>query len=287
MRLTGRRESSHVDDRRRNGGGKKAGMGIGGLVVAALVVWLMGGNPLSVLTQADLGSMITQQSSGTYEPTAEEEALAKFSSQILAGTEDVWAKEFKKMGKTYQPPRLVLFTGSVQSGCGGASSSMGPFYCSADQSVYIDLSFFTQMKKQLGVDGDFAYAYVIAHEVGHHVQYLLGILDSAHQQMSRVSEKESNRISVRLELQADYFAGIWAYHDNQMFNSLENGDIEEGLNVASKIGDDYLQKQAQGYTVPDAFNHGTSAQRVRWLRKGLNSGDMNGADTFSPAYSDL
>ena len=287
MRLTGRRESSHVDDRRRSGGGKKAGMGIGGLVVAALVVWLMGGNPLSVLTQADLGSMITQQGGGTYEPTAEEEALAKFSSQILAGTEDVWAKEFKKMGKTYQPPRLVLFTSSVQSGCGGASSSMGPFYCSADQSVYIDLSFFTQMKKQLGADGDFAYAYVIAHEVGHHVQYLLGILDSAHQQMSRVSEKESNRISVRLELQADYFAGIWAYHDNQMFNSLENGDIEEGLNVASKIGDDYLQKQAQGYTVPDAFNHGTSAQRVRWLRKGLNSGDMNGADTFSPAYSDL
>ena len=287
MRLTGRRESSHVDDRRRSGGGKKAGMGIGGLVVAALVVWLMGGNPLSVLTQADLGSMITQQDGGTYEPTAEEEALAKFSSQILAGTEDVWAKEFKKMGKTYQPPRLVLFTGSVQSGCGGASSSMGPFYCSADQSVYIDLSFFTQMKKQLGADGDFAYAYVIAHEVGHHVQYLLGILDSAHQQMSRVSEKESNRISVRLELQADYFAGIWAYHDNQMFNSLENGDIEEGLNVASKIGDDYLQKQAQGYTVPDAFNHGTSAQRVRWLRKGLNSGDVNGADTFSPAYSDL
>ena len=287
MRLTGRRESSHVDDRRRSGGGKKAGMGIGGLVVAALVVWLMGGNPLSVLTQADLGSMITQQSGGTYEPTAEEEALAKFSSQILAGTEDVWAKEFKKMGKTYQPPRLVLFTGSVQSGCGGASSSMGPFYCSADQRVYIDLSFFTQMKKQLGADGDFAYAYVIAHEVGHHVQYLLGILDSAHQQMSRVSEKESNRISVRLELQADYFAGIWAYHDNQMFNSLENGDIEEGLNVASKIGDDYLQKQAQGYTVPDAFNHGTSAQRVRWLRKGLNSGEVNGADTFSPAYSDL
>jgi predicted metalloprotease len=287
MRLTGRRESSHVDDRRRSGGGKKAGMGIGGLVVAALVIWLMGGNPLSVLTQADLGSMITQQDSGTYEPTAEEEALAKFSSQILAGTEDVWAKEFKKMGRTYQPPRLVLFTGSVQSGCGGASSSMGPFYCSADQSVYIDLSFFTQMKKQLGADGDFAYAYVIAHEVGHHVQYLLGILDSAHQQMSRVSEKESNRISVRLELQADYFAGIWAYHDNQMFNSLEDGDIEEGLNVASKIGDDYLQKQAQGYTVPDAFNHGTSAQRVRWLRKGLNSGDVNGGDTFSPVYSDL
>ena len=287
MRLTGRRESSHVDDRRRSGGGKKAGMGIGGLAIAALVIWLMGGNPLSVLNQVDLGSVLMEQSGGTYQPTAEEEELAKFSSQILAGTEDVWAQEFKKMGRTYQPPRLVLFTGSVQSGCGGASSSMGPFYCSADQSVYIDLSFFSQMKQQLGADGDFAYAYVIAHEVGHHVQYLLGILDNAHQQMSRLSEKESNRISVRLELQADYFAGIWAYHDNKMFNSLEDGDIEEGLNVASKIGDDYLQKQAQGYTVPDSFNHGTSDQRVRWLRKGLNSGDVNGGDTFSPSYGSL
>ena len=287
MRLTGRRESSNVDDRRRSGGGKKAGMGIGGLAIAALVIWLMGGNPLSVLNQVDLGSVLMEQSGGTYQPTAEEEELAKFSSQILAGTEDVWAQEFKKMGRTYQPPRLVLFTGSVQSGCGGASSSMGPFYCSADQSVYIDLSFFSQMKQQLGADGDFAYAYVIAHEVGHHVQYLLGILDNAHQQMSRLSEKESNRISVRLELQADYFAGIWAYHDNKMFNSLEDGDIEEGLNVASKIGDDYLQKQAQGYIVPDSFNHGTSDQRVRWLRKGLNSGDVNGGDTFSPSYGNL
>ena len=287
MRLTGRRESSHVDDRRRSGGGKKAGMGLGGLAIAALVIWLMGGNPLSVLNQVDLGSVLMEQSGGTYQPTAEEEELAKFSSQILAGTEDVWTQEFKKMGRTYQPPRLVLFTGSVQSGCGGASSSMGPFYCSADQSVYIDLSFFSQMKQQLGADGDFAYAYVIAHEVGHHVQHLLGILDNAHQQMSRLNEKESNRISVRLELQADYFAGIWAYHDNKMFNSLEDGDIEEGLNVASKIGDDYLQKQAQGYTVPDSFNHGTSDQRVRWLRKGLNSGDVNGGDTFSPSYGSL
>ena len=286
MRLTGRRESSNVDDRRRRGGGKKAGIGIGGLVIAALITWMMGGNPLSVLNQVDLGSVMAGQETA-YEPTAEEEALAKFSKQILAGTEDVWAQEFKKMGRTYEPPRLVLFTGSVQSGCGGATSSSGPFYCSADQSVYIDLSFFSQMKQQLGADGDFAYAYVIAHEVGHHVQYLLGILDDAHRQMSRVSEKESNRISVRLELQADFLAGIWAYHDNRMFNSLEDGDIEEGINVASKIGDDYLQKQAQGYTVPDAFNHGTSAQRVRWLKKGLRSGNVNEGDTFSPSYSDL
>ena len=287
MRLDGRRESSNVDDRRRRGGGKKAGIGIGGLVIAALITWMMGGNPLSVLTQADLGSMLTEQSGGSYEPTTEEEALAKFSKQILAGTEDVWTQEFKKMGRTYRAPRLVLFHGSVQSGCGGASSQMGPFYCSADESVYIDLSFFSEMKQQLGADGDFAYAYVIAHEVGHHVQHLLGILDSAHQQMSRMSEKESNRMSVRLELQADFLAGIWAYHDNQMFNSLENGDIEEGLNVASKIGDDYLQKQAQGYTVPDAFNHGTSAQRVRWLKKGINSGNVNDGDTFSQSYNEL
>ncbi len=287
MRLDGRRESQNVDDRRRRGGGKKAGIGIGGLVIVALITWMMGGNPLSVLTQADLGEMLTEQSGGSYEPTAEEEALAKFSKQILAGTEDVWTQEFKKMGRTYRAPRLVLFHGSVQSGCGGASSQMGPFYCSADESVYIDLSFFSEMKQQLGADGDFAYAYVIAHEVGHHVQHLLGILDNAHQQMSRMSEKESNRMSVRLELQADFLAGIWAYHDNRMFNSLEDGDIEEGLNVASKIGDDYLQKQAQGYTVPDAFNHGTSAQRVRWLRKGLNSGNVNEGDTFSQSYSEL
>ena len=287
MRLDGRRESTNVDDRRRSGGGKKAGIGIGGLVIAALITWMLGGNPLSVLTQADLGSMLTEQTGGSYEPTAEEEALAKFSKQILAGTEDVWTQEFKKMGRTYRAPRLVLFHGSVQSGCGGASSQMGPFYCSADESVYIDLSFFSEMKQQLGADGDFAYAYVIAHEVGHHVQHLLGILDSAHQQMSRMSEKESNRMSVRLELQADFLAGIWAYHDNRMFNSLENGDIEEGLNVASKIGDDYLQKQAQGYTVPDAFNHGTSAQRVRWLKKGINSGNVNDGDTFSQSYNEV
>ncbi len=288
MRLNGRRISSNVDDRRRMSGGGKAGIGIGGLVVIALITWLMGGNPLSVLNYVDIVSVVTSgQSSSSYEPTAEEEALATFSAQILAGTEDVWTKEFQKIGRTYEPPRLVLFTGSVQSGCGGATSSSGPFYCSADQSVYIDLSFFTQMKQQLGADGDFAYAYVIAHEVGHHVQYLLGTLEQAHQQMSRVSEKESNRISVRLELQADFYAGIWAYHDNEMFGSLEDGDIEEGINVASKIGDDYLQKQAQGYTVPDAFNHGTSAQRVRWLKKGLSSGKIANGDTFSIGYDDL
>ena len=288
MRLTGRRESTNVDDRRHIRGGKKAGLGLGGMIVVGIIIWLMGGNPLSVLNYADTESMFMEQgSSTTYTPTAQDEELAKFSRQILAGTEDIWIKEFQKMGRTYRAPRLVLFTGSVQSACGGASSSTGPFYCSADQSVYIDLSFFKDMKRQLGADGDFAYAYVIAHEVGHHVQYLLGILDNAHKQMSRVSEKESNRISVRLELQADFFAGIWAHHDNKMFNSLEDGDIEEGINAASKIGDDYLQKKAQGYTVPDSFNHGTSAQRMRWLKKGITSGKVSDGDTFSLSYNEL
>ena len=287
MKLEGRRESSNVDDRRRSGSaGKAAGMGIGGLVIVALITLVMGGNPLDVLQQAG-GLTYTSPDGGTYEPTAEEEELAKFASQILAGTEDVWTSEFKKLGRRYEAPKLVLFHGSVQSGCGGASASTGPFYCSADKSVYLDLSFFSTMRKQFGTAGDFAYAYVIAHEVGHHVQNLLGTLSQAHNQMSRVNQTQSNQISVRLELQADFYAGVWAYNDNKMFNSLESGDVEEGLAIAAKIGDDYLQKQAQGYTVLESFNHGTSAQRQRWLKKGLTTGDITQGDTFSPSYSSL
>lgn len=222
-----------------------------------------------------------------YQPTSEEEALADFSKQIFAGTEDVWTEIFRSMGREYEPPRLVLYTGSTTSGCGNADASIGPFYCSADQSVYIDLSFFQNMRRTLGADGDFAYAYVIAHEVGHHVQYLLGTLDEAHSMMQRVSEREANRLSVRLELQADFFAGIWAYHDNRMFGSLEPGDVQEAVDAAGKIGDDYLQKKAQGYAVPDSFNHGTSEQRSRWLQKGLRTGDVSLGDTFSPDYSSL
>ncbi len=285
MRLEGRRESKNVEDRRGRTA-KTAGLGIGGLIIVGIIALFMGGDPSSVLRQMASSNMQTTENT-EYVPTAEEQELAKFASQILAGTEDVWTAEFKKMGRTYTPPKLVLFKGSVQSGCGGATSSTGPFYCSADQSVYLDLEFFSSMKQQLGADGDFAYAYVIAHEVGHHVQNLLGTLGEAHQLMSRVSEKESNQISVRLELQADYYAGVWAYHDNEMFGSLEDGDIEEGLNVASKIGDDYLQKKARGYSVPDSFNHGTSAQRSRWLKKGLMTGSVKGGDTFSPAYANL
>ncbi|MBS7375904.1 MAG: neutral zinc metallopeptidase [Muribaculaceae bacterium] len=287
MRLTGRRESSNVEDRRgRSGGGVGKSLGIGGIIVVGLITLLMGGDLGDVFNNvSQMGFQETTES--TYTPTAEDEELAKFTRQILAGTEDVWTQEFKKMGKTYRAPRLVMFTDAVQSGCGGATSSTGPFYCSADQTVYIDLSFFKNMKRSLGADGDFAYAYVIAHEVGHHVQYLLGILGEAHSQMQQMSQKEANRMSVRLELQADFLAGIWAHQDNEMFGSLEDGDIEEGINAASKIGDDYLQKKAQGYTVPDSFNHGTSAQRMRWLKKGITTGDVQQGDTFSQSYDSL
>lgn len=289
MKLDGRRESTHVDDRRRMSGGKKAAAGgIGGLLIMALIAWLTGGNPLSVLSNADLSSLTTTETvDQNIELTPEEEELAHFAKQIFAGTEDVWTAEFKKMGLTYEPPTLVLFKNNVQSGCGGATSASGPFYCSADQCVYLDLSFFSEMKQTLGADGDFAYAYVIAHEVGHHVQYLLGTLSQAHTRMSQVSKTESNQISVRLELQADFYAGIWAYKDNQMFGSLEEGDLDEGLAIAARIGDDYLQKKARGYATPETFNHGTSAQRSKWLKKGFSTGNIELGDTFSPSYNSL
>lgn len=287
MRLDGRRTSSNVEDRRGMGRGVKiAGGGIGGLIIAALLVWISGGNPLSLLNNQ--GSFATSDEiRSDYRPSEKEEQYAEFAKKILAGTEDVWTEEFRKMGLTYRAPKMVLYTGSVQSACGSATSAVGPFYCSADETLYIDLSFFEQMETQMRAGGDFAYAYVIAHEVGHHVQHLLGTLSEAHEQMSRLPESEANRLSVRTELQADFYAGVWAYHDNRLFNSLEQGDIEEGLNAASKIGDDYLQKQAQGYAVPETFNHGRSDQRVRWLEKGASTGDLRRGDTFSPQYSDL
>lgn len=263
-------------------------MGIGAIVVAALVTWLMGGNPLSVLS--DGSGLLTdgsEQQETEYVASAQEQELADFSSKILAGTEDVWTEQFRQLGLEYETPRLVLYTGSIQTACGQGNAQVGPFYCSADQTVYLDLSFFTNMRRDLGADGDFAYAYVIAHEVGHHVQYLLGTLDEAHTSMSRLPEAEANQISVRLELQADYYAGVWAHHDNRLFGSLEDGDIEEALNAARKIGDDYLQKQARGYAVPETFNHGTSQQRERWLKRGLSTGSVRGGDTFSPSYSSL
>jgi hypothetical protein len=289
MKLEGRRESTNVDDRRSGSTIAKAGgIGLGGIIIVGLITLLLGGDPTDVLRNVqEMGGGSTMQVDPNWQPSAEEEELATFAKQILAGTEDVWTKIFQQNGRTYEPPRLVLFSNAVQSGCGGATSSSGPFYCSADRSVYIDLSFFTSMKRTIGADGDFAYAYVIAHEVGHHVQNLLGVLNQAHSQMSRVSQAQSNQISVRLELQADFYAGIWGYYDNKMFGSLEDGDIDEALNAASKIGDDYLQKKSQGYTIPESFNHGTSAQRHRWLKKGLTTGNLSLGDTFSPAYKDL
>lgn len=289
MRLDGRRFSNNVSDRRGTGGSgiKMAGVGgIVGLAIMALVAWLSGGDIMSVLGQF-LGSDTTEQFSADYVPSEKENEYAAFASRILAGTEDVWTEEFQKMGRQYRPPKMVLYTGSTTSGCGNATSSVGPFYCSADETIYIDLSFFDQMEQQMGAGGDFAFAYVIAHEVGHHVQYLLGTLDEAHSQMAYSNKTESNRISVRTELQADFYAGVWAYHDNRLFRSLEDGDIEEGMNAASKIGDDYLQKQAQGYAVPETFNHGRSDQRMRWLKRGMTTGRLSDGDTFSPSYNSL
>lgn len=295
MRMTGRRTSGNVDDRRgqRGPGGKVIGGGIVGIIAVVLMTLFSGGgigDIFSNLANSGQLSGLTPNAgyAEDYQPDAEDERLAEFASQVLAGTEDVWTAEFRRRGwGEYECPKMVLFSGAVSSGCGNATSQTGPFYCSADKTVYIDLDFFKQMKQQIGADGDFAYAYVIAHEVGHHVQQQLGILGEAHQKMSRMSEKEANKISVRLELQADFFAGVWANLDNKMFNSLEPGDIENAINAASKIGDDYLQKKAYGREIPDSFNHGRSEQRVRWLSKGIKTGDVNQGDSFSPAYDSL
>lgn len=284
MRLNGRRESQNVEDRRGRSGGMAGigGLGIGGIIIAALFTWFMGGNPLDVLQQVDTSNLNVTEQQSEHEFTPEEQELAKFSKQILAGTEDVWTEEFQKMGRTYEAPKMVLYTGSTSTACGNGSAAMGPFYCSGDQTVYIDLSFFMDMKRQLGADGDFAYAYVIAHEVGHHVQYLLGFLDKVHNQMARLPQAEANKLSVGLELQADYYAGVWAHHDNRKFSSLEPGDIDEAINCASVIGDDYLQKKARGYAQPETFNHGTSAQRKHWLSRGIETGNTSGAmDAFN------
>lgn len=272
-------------------GSKGMAMGGAGIVgvIIAVIMTLMGGGDVNDVINTAVQQIQSEQTSSS-EPrefTAEEQELAKFSSQILAGTEDVWTEIFRQMGRTYEPPRLVLYTGSTSSACGQGQASMGPFYCSGDQAVYIDLSFFMDMKRQLGADGDFAYAYVIAHEVGHHVQWLLGTLDDAHAQMARLSQAESNKVQVRLELQADFYAGVWAHHDNKRFGSLEDGDVDEAINCAMKIGDDYLQKKAVGYTMPEKFTHGKSEQRSRWLKKGITTGDLRQGDSFSPRYENL
>ncbi len=289
MRLDGRRKSNNVLDRRRFSG-KAAGIGgsIAGLIIIGLMTLFSGGS-ISDIARNVIGNMeYAPQVSSAYENDEEDMRLADLASKVLAGTEDVWTQEFKRQGwGEYECPKLVLFHGSIKSGCGNATSQAGPFYCSADRTVYIDLDFFKDMERDIGGGGDFAYAYVIAHEVGHHVQNLLGTLDKAHNAMARLPETEANKISVRLELQADYYAGVWANLDNRMFNSIEKGDVENAIDVASKIGDDYLQRKAYGKEMPESFNHGKSSQRVRWLKDGIISGDPTRGDTFSPRYSQL
>ena len=290
MKLDGRRESSNVEDRRGLSGGAKAGMGIGGIAIVAILTLLMGGDLgdvfQNVQSAGGLGGATAAQTD--YEPTAENEALAKFSRQILASTEDVWSSYFAQNGiGSYRNPTLVLYTGTTSTSCGTGQAAMGPFYCSADEKLYIDLSFFSTMRRQLGADGDFAYAYVIAHEVGHHVQNLLGTLNSAHGQMARMNKADANRVSVRIELQADFYAGVWAHYESSMFGSLEDGDLKEAIDCASVIGDDYLQKKSQGYAVEESFTHGTAAQRMRWLKKGMTTGDIRQGNTFELSDNQL
>jgi uncharacterized protein len=278
MRIEGRRTSDNVEDRRGMSSGGKMAIGGGlGTIVIAIIVLLLGGDPTQVLDNSQ-GTTATE--SGTVTASPEEEAMKNFVSVVLAGTEDVWTKIFQQSNMTYQKPTLVLFRDQVQSACGYASGASGPFYCPGDQKVYLDLAFFDELKTKFGANGDFAVAYVVAHEIGHHVQDQLGILNKVNSERSRSSETRSNDLSVRTELQADFLAGMWAHYDQQMFNSLETGDIEEAMNAASSVGDDVLQKRYQGRVIPDSFTHGTAAQRKEWFRRGYTSGDFDQGDTF-------
>ena len=278
MKWQGRRGSSNVEDRRgMSTGTKVVGGGIGTLVVV-LIVYLLGGDPSAILQQSGSGEVTVP-----VEATEEENQMAQFVSVVLADTEEVWGKIFSESGSTYRQPTLVLFRDQIQSACGYATAASGPFYCPADEKVYIDLSFCDDLRTKYGAYGDFAVAYVIAHEVGHHVQNLMGILDEVQTERQRLSEVRANQLTVRLELQADFLAGVWAHYADRMFNSIEEGDIEEALNAASSIGDDVLQKKYQGRVIPDAFTHGSAAQRSGWLRKGWETGDLSQGDTFSGA----
>ncbi len=287
MRWRGRRGSDNVEDRRSSRGPAMAGGGsIVGILLVMLLVWLLGGNPMAILR----GLAVQQPPNGGGAPAQinpEEDERAQFVSVVLADTEDVWQEQFREMGKQYRDPTLVMFRGAVQSACGFQQSATGPFYCPLDQQVYIDLSFFDEMEDGLGAGGDFAQAYVIAHEVGHHVQNLLGISEEVHQRRTQVSKEEANELSVRQELQADFLAGVWAHHAQQNWNILEEGDIEEALNAATAIGDDRLQMQSRGFVVPESFTHGSSKQRAKWFYLGLKTGDMDQGDTFSIPFNQL
>lgn len=289
MKWEGNRESDNVEDRRSEGGGGGGpifggrSIGIGTIVVALVGGWVLGINPLTILgLLSGGGGPVVQQQSPAQAPPAHD-TMARFVSTVLADTEDVWTDIFRQGGSQYQDPKLVLFRGAVGTACGTGQSAMGPFYCPGDQKVYIDLSFYDQLKNQLGAPGDFAQAYVIAHEVGHHVQNLLGISGKVDQMRGRVSKVEYNQLSVKLELQADCLAGVWAHHAQNARQILEQGDVEEAMNAAAKIGDDALQRAQTGQVVPDSFTHGTSAQRQRWFMTGLKTGGIKSCDTFSAA----
>ena len=284
MKWEGNRQSDNVEDRRGDGAPMLGGrsIGIGTIVVALIGGWVLGINPLTLLGVLSGGGSVVQAPAPAQAPPAHD-TMAQFVSTVLADTEDVWGPIFQQGGGAYREPRLVLFRGAVPTACGAGQAAMGPFYCPGDQKVYIDLSFYDQLKNQLGAPGDFAQAYVIAHEVGHHVQHLLGISGQVEQMRGRVSQVAYNRLSVKLELQADCLAGVWAHHADQQRQILEQGDIEEAMNAAAKIGDDALQRAQTGQVVPDSFTHGTSVQRQRWLRTGLQSGSVQACDTFSAA----
>ena len=298
MEWRGRRQSSNVEDRRGAGGRSPfgrggmripvgrggvrragGGIGIGGIILILIISWILGINPLTLLSGGDIGLDGGGYEQQTSSAPADDEAAA-FIRTVLAETEDTWNGIFQASGENYREPTLVLFSGQVQSACGFASAATGPFYCPGDQKVYLDTSFFQELKQKFGAAGDFAEAYVIAHEVGHHVQNLIGVLPRFNQARQRMSDVEANRMSVRVELQADCFAGVWAKFTDQR-GLLEQGDLEEALNAAQQIGDDTLQKRSQGYVVPESFNHGTSAQRMEWFGRGFESGDVNACDTFS------
>jgi len=277
MRWLGNRESNNVEDRRGSGGGGLAiGGGIGTIVIAVIYV-LLGGNPSDVVNQI----VAPQQNQSATARTPEEERLAKFTKVVLAYTENVWDSIYESRGETYTKPTLVLFSDQTQSDCGFASAATGPFYCPPDQKVYIDLSFFRDLSEKFKAPGEFAMAYVIAHEVGHHIQQLNGTSEKIQQLRSTLSETEYNKMSVKLELQADFLAGVWVYHANKLEKILEPGDLESALNAANAIGDDRLQKQSKGYVVPDAFTHGTSKQRMYWFKKGFETGDLSLGNTFA------
>jgi predicted metalloprotease len=276
MKWKGRQGSDNVEDRRGMSTGKMAVGGGIGTIVIVLIVLLLGGDPSAVVDTMQS----TPVESGTATFTAEEEEMAQFVSVVLKDTETVWGEIFKQSGSTYRQPALVLFSGQVQSACGYASAASGPFYCPGDEKVYIDLSFCDELKTKFGAYGDFAVAYVLAHEIGHHVQNLMGILDQVNTQRSRLSETRANQLLVRLELQADFLSGMWAHYEQQM-DYLETGDIEEAMNAAASVGDDVLQKKYQGRVYPDSFTHGSAAQRKEWFRRGYQSGNLQDGDTFS------